>query len=187
MSVLRRRRPKKDVNNAVTTTTTCDEKSPEQKTRPLDKPSGLQKPRPSAKRSVSVGAVVGGFLFALVVQTWTSPSLLSAGPPITVDLGHSNGIALPPVHFFYPDYGGLDYVSLTEEEFVRKIYKYDGDTYEEERYELLEEMDQARAATSWDDELHPRECVRNNWISAIYPNCNMFHEIIQQGQDKFLG
>ena len=94
-------------------------------------------------------------------------------------MDHSIRRHLDAIHFDHkPDYGGIEYE--TAENFRREIPEEADIIYHRERYEYLNEMDEARYREKLDhpDELsYPRECYHPSWTWKLYPSCNAFHEI----------
>ena len=94
-----------------------------------------------------------------------------------------------PTRDFYgpagPDFGGLQFDSLRfyGRYYYRVIDKYAGAWYEEDRSELLSEMDRHHVDDSldhWEEMDHSedvQECHRLKWVDSHRPTCNHFHEI----------
>ena len=107
-----------------------------------------------------------------------------------------------------PDYGGLKlFADLRHSskdhlhhdnrrrnenaQFARVIDPEDVDRYNRERGIQLYRMDIMYVSRRFDHDQelrYPRTCVRNNWRSRIYPNCNTVHELHhERGRQKILG
>jgi hypothetical protein len=78
------------------------------------------------------------------------------------------------------DYGGLNFEDLEPESFRRRISDNDFQTYELERRKFLRDMSKHHVSSYYtpSEELtYPRQCEPPAWKSAIFPVCNIVHEI----------
>jgi hypothetical protein len=85
-----------------------------------------------------------------------------------------------------PSYNHLHFDSLKNRSiFVRRIQIHDPEWLEEYRTEILDNVEKESFSSIYqpDQDLEDRQtvgddyCVRNNWKSSQYPNCNTVHEL----------